>query len=176
MLFSATFPKALRDLAREHLASSHAEINVGRVGSTHANILQRVHEVQPENKRQLLTDILNSLPPSRTIIFVNSKRTADEVDDFLFNKNFPCTSMHADRTQLEREAAMRAFRAGTSPILVATGVSARGIDVRNVMHVINYDMPSMDHGGIEEYTHRIGTFIVYYPFVHCSYRNFTNTD
>jgi ATP-dependent RNA helicase DDX3X len=51
---------------------------------------------------------------------------------------------------------MRAFRRGDAPVLIATGVSSRGIDVRNVMHVINYDLPSMDHGGIEEYTHRIG--------------------
>lgn len=158
MLFSATFPKNLRDLARTHLATSHSQISVGRIGSSHANILQRVAEVQPENKREMLKEYLNSLPAGRTIIFVNAKRTADEVDDFLYNSNFPCTSMHADRTQLEREAAMRAFRAGNCPILVATGVSARGIDVQNVMHVINYDLPSMDHGGIEEYTHRIGMF------------------
>lgn len=64
--------------------------------------------------------------------------------------------MHGDRTQMERESAMRGFRSGKNPILVTTGVSARGIDVRNVMHVINYSLPSMDHGGIEEYTHRIG--------------------
>ena len=70
------------------------------------------------------------------------------------------TSTHRDRTQAEREAAMRSFRAGTAPILIATGVMARGIDVQNVMHVINYDLPSMDHGGIEEYTHRIGKSIV----------------
>jgi ATP-dependent RNA helicase DDX3X len=107
-------------------------------------------------KRKALLDLLQSLPPTRTIIFVNSKRTAEEVDDFLFNSGMPCTSMHSDRTQKEREASMRSFRSGASPILVTTGVSARGIDVRNVMHVINYDLPSMDHGGIEEYTHRIG--------------------
>lgn len=96
--------------------------------------------------------------PSRTIIFVNSKRAADDLDDFLFNKSMPCTSIHADRTQREREDSMRAFRAGNSPILIATGVSARGIDVPNVAHVINFDLPSHTHGGIEEYTHRIGEF------------------
>ena len=92
----------------------------------------------------------------RTIVFVNSRIEADNLDDFLYNLGLPVTSIHGDRTQQEREAAMRAFRAGHAPILVATGVTARGIDVRNVMHVINYDLPSMDHGGIEEYTHRIG--------------------
>lgn len=110
-------------------------------------------------KKQALFDLLGSLPPTRTIIFVNNKHTADELDDYLYNLGLPCTSMHGDRTQREREAAMRGFRAGQTPILVTTGVSARGIDVRNVMHVINYDLPSIDYGGIEEYTHRIGEFV-----------------
>ena len=96
----------------------------------------------------------------RTIIFVNSRIEADNLDDFLYNLKLPVTSIHGDRTQQEREAAMRGFRSGNAPILVATGVSARGIDVRNVMHVINYDLPSIDYGGIEEYTHRIGMFLL----------------
>lgn len=113
-------------------------------------------------------DLLNAMPPARTIIFVNHKRTADELDDFLYNAGMPCTSIHSDRTQREREDAMRAFRAGKSPILIATGVSSRGIDVRNVVHVINYDLPSADQGGIEEYTHRIGKTPCY-PFANLSY-------
>jgi ATP-dependent RNA helicase DDX3X len=100
-----------------------------------------------------------STPPTRTIIFVNSKRAADELDDYLFNKNFPCVSIHSDRTQREREDCIRSFRLGKNPILIATGVSARGLDIHNVMHVINYDLPSPQYGGIEEYTHRIGKFI-----------------
>ncbi|KAK0723843.1 P-loop containing nucleoside triphosphate hydrolase protein [Apiosordaria backusii] len=156
MLFSATFPKNCRDLAKNHLAETHVRLRVGRAGSTHRNIKQVVYETAPYNKKAALIDLLESLPPTRTIIFVNAKRTADELDDFLYNLKFPCTSMHSDRTQKEREAALRGFRSGLSPILITTGLSARGIDVRNVMHVINYDLPSMDHGGIEEYTHRIG--------------------
>ena len=93
----------------------------------------------------------------RTIIFANSRQTVDDLDDFLYNLKLPVTSMHSDRTQLEREAALRSFRSGKAPVLIATGVMARGIDVRNVMHVINFDLPTMDYGGIEEYTHRIGT-------------------
>ncbi|EJT70577.1 ATP-dependent RNA helicase DED1 [Gaeumannomyces tritici R3-111a-1] len=157
LLFSATFPKKIRDLAKTHLSETHVRFRVGRAGSTHANIIQSVVETAPFNKRQALTDLLNSLPPQRTIIFVNSKQKADELDDYLYNQaRLPVTSMHADRTQREREDALRAFRKGTTPIMVATGISARGIDVRNVAHVINYDLPSMEHGGIEEYTHRIG--------------------
>ncbi|ETS78481.1 hypothetical protein PFICI_10543 [Pestalotiopsis fici W106-1] len=156
MLFSATFPTQIRKLAKDHLAASHLRINVGRVGSTHANIEQQIIWVDNSMKKQALCDLLFSLEPKRTIIFVNNRRLADELDDYLFNKDMPCTSMHADRTQREREDAMRAFRNGTTPILIATGVTARGIDVRNVGYVINYDLPSVDHGGITEYTHRIG--------------------
>ncbi|KAI3327023.1 P-loop containing nucleoside triphosphate hydrolase protein [Xylariaceae sp. AK1471] len=156
MLFSATFPTAVRQLAKTHLAETYVRIKVGRVGSTHENIKQDIVFVDQSMKKQALLDLLQSVDPARTIVFVNGKRTADELDDFLFNKELPCTSMHADRTQREREDAMRAFRKGSTPILITTGLTARGIDVRNVMHVVNYDLPSMDHGGIQEYIHRIG--------------------
>jgi ATP-dependent RNA helicase DDX3X len=161
MMFSATFPKTARDLAREHLSHDHVRIRVGRAGSSHLNIKQDVVYVERESKQQALSDLLMAAPPARTIIFVNSKKCADEVDDVLWNKGFPCTSIHSDRTQREREDSIRAFRAGKSPILIATGVSARGLDIGNVMHVINFDLPSNDHGGIEEYTHRIGKFIFF---------------
>lgn len=119
------------------------------------------------------------MPPSRTLIFCNSKRGVDYLDDFLYNLGMPTTSIHSDRTQREREDALyvavrpatsadyslfdrRAFRTAKCPILIATAVSARGLDVRNVMHVINYDLPSMDNGGIQEYVHRIGMFFMHH--------------
>ncbi|KAH8662195.1 P-loop containing nucleoside triphosphate hydrolase protein [Xylariales sp. PMI_506] len=156
LLFSATFPTAVRQLAKCHLSETHVRVRVGRVGSTHENINQQVIWVHPFMKKVALKDLIFSLDPGRTIVFVNNKRTADELDDYLFNSGLPCTSMHSDRTQREREDSMRAFRTGTTPILVATGVSARGLDIRNVKFVINYDLPNMDHGGLVEYTHRIG--------------------
>ncbi|RCI16613.1 hypothetical protein L249_2903 [Ophiocordyceps polyrhachis-furcata BCC 54312] len=155
-LFSATFPKAARDLAKEHLSASHVRFRVGRAGSTTENIQQHIVEVDRNDKRQTLVRLLEEMHGVRTIIFTNSRQSVDDLDDFLYNMGLPVTSIHRDRTQMEREAALRAFRSGKAPILVSTGVMARGIDVRNVMHVINYDLPSMDHGGIEEYTHRIG--------------------
>lgn len=155
-LFSATFPQEARNLAKDHLAASHVRFRVGRVGSTTANIKQVIFQVARNEKREKLLDLLQEMTGIRTIIFVNSRQAADDLDDFLFNTGLPVTSIHGDRTQVEREYAMRAFRSGNAPILVATGVSARGIDVKNVMHVINYELPSMNHGGIEEYTHRIG--------------------
>ncbi|PQE03534.1 hypothetical protein CJF31_00012079 [Rutstroemia sp. NJR-2017a BVV2] len=156
MMFSATFPKNARKLAKDHLSHEHVRIRVGRAGSSHKNIKQDIIYAESARKRQALYDLLLSTPPARTIIFVNSKRAADEIDDYLFNSDLPCTSIHADRTQREREDSIRAFRNGKTPILIATGVSARGLDVHNVMHVINYDLPSTQYGGIEEYTHRIG--------------------
>ncbi|KAI9163282.1 ATP-dependent RNA helicase ded1 [Paramyrothecium foliicola] len=155
-LFSATFPKAARDLAKEYLASSHVRFRVGRAGSTTQNIRQIVLAAERHEKRDVLLKLLKGMPGVRTIVFVNSRQEADNLDDFLWNMGLPVTSIHSDRSQIEREAAMRAFRSGKAPVLIATGVTSRGIDVRNVMHVINYDLPSMDHGGIEEYTHRIG--------------------
>ena len=115
-------------------------------------------QVERHDKRPMLLNLLREIPGKRTIIFVNSRAEADNLDDFLYNVGLPVVSIHSDRTQLEREDAMRRFRGGSSPILVATGVTARGIDVKNVGHVINFDLPSMDYGGIEEYTHRIGTY------------------
>ncbi|KND87367.1 ATP-dependent RNA helicase ded1 [Tolypocladium ophioglossoides CBS 100239] len=155
-LFSATFPKAARDLAKDHLSASHVRFRVGRAGSTTENIRQIIIQAERDEKRQVLVRLLEDMHGVRTIIFANSRQAVDDLDDFLYNLKLPVTSMHSDRTQQEREAALRSFRSGKAPVLIATGVMARGIDVRNVMHVINFDLPSMDHGGIEEYTHRIG--------------------
>ncbi|KAG6018782.1 hypothetical protein E4U41_003586 [Claviceps citrina] len=155
-LFSATFPKAAREIAKENLSASHVRFRVGRAGSTTVNIKQTIIEAEREEKREILLGLLNQMTGVRTIIFTNSRREVDNLDDFLYNMGLPVTSMHAERTQKEREAALRSFRSGNAPILIATGVTARGIDVRNVKHVINYDLPTLEHGGIEEYTHRIG--------------------
>ncbi|OJJ99974.1 hypothetical protein ASPACDRAFT_52496 [Aspergillus aculeatus ATCC 16872] len=156
MMFSATFNKACRELARKYLADDHVRIRIGRPGSTHINVQQNIIFAERHMKKQCLYDLLLSMPPSRTLVFVNSKTQADLLDDYLFNMGLPSTSIHADRTQREREDALRAFRTAKCPILVATGVSARGLDIKNVMHVVNFDLPRAQHGGITEYIHRIG--------------------
>lgn len=112
--------------------------------------------VDRHQKKQALYDLLIASPPARTLVFVKTKKTADFVDDFLFNLGLPSTSIHADRTQREREDSIRAFRKGTAPILIATGVSGRGLDIRNVMHVVNFDLPQAEYKGFDEYIHRIG--------------------
>jgi ATP-dependent RNA helicase DDX3X len=96
---------------------------------------------------------LHSMPVGGlTLIFVETKRAADSLSDFLLNSNFPATSIHGDRTQRERERALEMFRKGQTPVMVATAVAARGLDIPNVTHVINYDLPS----DIDDYVHRIG--------------------
>jgi ATP-dependent RNA helicase DDX3X len=154
MMFSATFQKPIRRLASDFLADDFVQIKVGRIGSTHNNITQNVIWVDEFKKKQALYDLLCTAPPARTLVFVNHKRTADALDDYLYNLKLPTTSIHGDRTQREREDALIAFRSGKCPILIATGVAARGLDIKNVMHIINYDLVT----NIDEYIHRIGKY------------------
>jgi superfamily II DNA/RNA helicase len=150
MMFSATFPKEIQRLAADFLYD-YIFLAVGRVGSTHENITQRVEYVDDHIKRDVLCRLLRELP-GLTLVFVETKRNADAIEDFLCRDGFPATSIHGDRTQREREDALSSFRAGRTPILVATDVAARGLDIPNVIHVINFDMPK----DIDDYVHRIG--------------------
>ncbi|RUP46935.1 P-loop containing nucleoside triphosphate hydrolase protein, partial [Jimgerdemannia flammicorona] len=151
-MFSATFPRTIRKLARDFLKEQHLFLKVGRVGGTTTDIVQKIIFIEEREKRERLTELLLSQPPSRTLIFVETKRGADTLDQFLYDNHFPSTSIHGDRNQEEREDALLAFKNGKCPILVATAVAARGLDVRNVMHVINFDLCN----DIDEYVHRIG--------------------
>merc|ERR1712144_79795 len=138
-------------LARDFL-KDYVFLSVGRVGSTSENITQKVEYVEDMDKRSVLLDILHTHGAGLTLIFVETKRMADSLSDFLINQNFPATSIHGDRTQRERERALEMFRNGRCPILVATAVAARGLDIPNVTHVVNYDLPT----DIDDYVHRIG--------------------
>jgi len=102
-------------------------------------------------KKVFLIDLLASVT-GLTLIFVETKRGADALEDFLYSERFPVASIHGDRSQADRERALNSFKSGHRRILVATDVAARGIHVSNVMHVINYDFPN----NIEDYVHRIG--------------------
>ncbi|KAF9881044.1 DEAD/DEAH box helicase [Colletotrichum karsti] len=151
LMFSATFPRDIQMLARDFL-KDYVFLSVGRVGSTSENITQKVEYVEDVDKRSVLLDILHTHGAGLTLIFVETKRMADSLSDFLINQNFPATSIHGDRTQRERERALEFFRNGRCPILVATAVAARGLDIPNVTHVVNYDLPT----DIDDYVHRIG--------------------
>ncbi|XP_029936682.1 DEAD-box helicase 3 X-linked a isoform X10 [Myripristis murdjan] len=152
MMFSATFPKEIQILARDFL-EDYIFLAVGRVGSTSENITQKVVWVEESDKRSFLLDLLNATgKDSLTLVFVETKKGADALEDFLYREGYACTSIHGDRSQRDREEALHQFRSGRCPILVATAVAARGLDISNVKHVINFDLPS----DIEEYVHRIG--------------------
>ncbi|KAL1409864.1 ATP-dependent RNA helicase ded1 [Vanrija albida] len=152
LMFSATFPKEIQMLARTFL-KDYIFLSVGRVGSTSENITQRIEYVDDHDKRSLLLDLLLAEQSNGLIlVFVETKRMADSLCDFLCSQRHNATSIHGDRTQREREAALYAFRTGRAPILVATAVAARGLDIPNVTHVILYDLPT----DVAEYTHRIG--------------------
>ncbi|RXW17790.1 hypothetical protein EST38_g8067 [Candolleomyces aberdarensis] len=154
LMFSATFPRDIQMLARDFL-KDYIFLSVGRVGSTSENITQKIEYVEDGDKRSVLLDILASQGKDElglTLVFVETKRMADMLSDFLHGNNMPATSIHGDRTQRERELALHTFRTGKTPIMVATAVAARGLDIPNVTHVVNYDLPS----DIDDYVHRIG--------------------
>ncbi|KAL7730905.1 hypothetical protein ACLKA6_014149 [Drosophila palustris] len=158
LMFSATFPKQIQELASDFL-SNYIFLAVGRVGSTSENITQTILWVYDQDKRSYLLDLLSSIrdgpeysKDNLTLIFVETKKGADSLEEFLYQCNHPVTSIHGDRTQKEREEALRCFRSGDCPILVATAVAARGLDIPHVTHVINFDLPT----DVEEYVHRIG--------------------
>ncbi|WPH03639.1 putative ATP dependent RNA helicase [Acrodontium crateriforme] len=151
LMFSATFPRDIQMLARDFLRD-YIFLSVGRVGSTSENITQKIEYVEDVDKRSVLLDILHTHGAGLTLIFVETKRMADSLSDYLINQGFPATSIHGDRTQRERERALEMFRNARCPILVATAVAARGLDIPHVKHVVNYDLPT----DIDDYVHRIG--------------------
>ncbi|KAI8872982.1 DEAD-domain-containing protein [Ramicandelaber brevisporus] len=152
LMFSATFPREIQMLAQDFL-SDYIFLSVGRVGSTSENITQRIEYVEDNEKKSVLLDMLSMTEKGGlTLIFVDTKRMADHLNNYLLDHNFPATSIHGDRSQREREYALDTFRSGRTPVMVATAVAARGLDIPNVTHVINYDMPN----DIDEWVHRCG--------------------
>jgi len=156
LLFSATFPTAIQTLAKEFLRD-YVWIGVGRVGSTVCNIQQQVLQcsADPYEKMQLLLQCLEQTN-GRTLVFVQKKRTATWLCDYL-NKQYRIAAeeIHGDRTQTQRENALKQFRDGHVRILIATDVAARGLDVPAVTHVIQFDLP-LSSEDFDVYVHRIG--------------------
>ncbi|GJQ09661.1 hypothetical protein GpartN1_g1452.t1 [Galdieria partita] len=150
LMFSATFPKEIQRLASDFLYD-YIFLAVGRVGSTTDFILQRLERVEEHEKRDFLLNLIDTVS-GLTLIFMQTKRGADELEYFLTRKGYPAISIHGDRSQVEREEALHSFRTGRTPILVATDVAARGLDIPNVTHVVNFDMPT----DVDDYVHRIG--------------------
>lgn len=155
MMFSATFQDDIQGLARDFLKDDYIFLCVGRVGSTNESIEQRVVYVNDEqDKMKRLKRSIQELSNAEGLIlvFVETKKGADILERELWNSQINVTAIHGDRSQIEREEALKAFRSGTHPVLVATDVAARGLDIPNVSLVINFDMPK----NIDDYVHRIG--------------------
>jgi ATP-dependent RNA helicase DDX3X len=140
LMFSATFPKEIQHLASDFL-HDYLFLTVGRVGASASTVEQHVIYVRDDEKKEHVKRQL-SLVEGLTLIFVETKRGADALETWLYMQGFNATSIHGDRSQFEREAALKAFKSGQSPVMVATDVAARGLDIPAVSHVINYDSAS----------------------------------
>ncbi|KAH8283533.1 hypothetical protein KR018_005038, partial [Drosophila ironensis] len=152
LMFSATFPEEIQRLAGEFL-KDYVFVTVGVVGGACSDVKQTVYEVNKFNKRvKLMVSSSQRFSSDGVIVFVETKRGADFLASFLSETEFPTTSIHGDRLQSQRETALRDFKTGRMKVLIATSVAARGLDIKNVKHVINFDMPS----SIADYVHRIG--------------------
>ncbi|KAL6472912.1 hypothetical protein MHYP_G00191000 [Metynnis hypsauchen] len=152
LMFSATYPEDIQRLAADFLKTDYLFLAVGVVGGACSDVEQHIIQVDQYSKREQLLELLKTTGTERTMVFVETKRTADFIATFLCQEKVPTTSIHGDREQREREKALGDFRSSQCPVLVATSVAARGLDIEHVQHVVNFDMPS----SIDDYVHRIG--------------------
>merc|ERR1712176_1017083 len=154
LMWSATWPREVQRLARDICREEPVHINVGSLDLRTAHtIRQYVEVVQEQDKRGRLKRLLEKvMDGSKILIFAETKRGADELTREMRLDGWPALCIHGDKKQEEREWVLKEFKTGKSPILVATDVAARGLDVKDIKHVVNYDFP----GQIEDYVHRIG--------------------
>jgi ATP-dependent RNA helicase RhlE len=150
LCYSATLEGAVKEVARKYL-NNPARIEIGSVLKPAENVELRTFEVEADKKQELLEHLLSAEEGS-FLVFVRTKHGADRVARRLVRSGHSATQIHGDRTQSQRNQALRSFSEGHHRVLVATDVAARGIDVANVAHVINFDMPKV----AEDFVHRIG--------------------
>ncbi|MFT9399253.1 DEAD/DEAH box helicase [Acetobacter sp.] len=151
LLFSATMPRSIADLASS-LLHDPAQVEVTPPSSTVDRIQQAVMFVNSPDKRDALLTLVESPKVARAVVFTLMKHEANKVAEFLNKNNIVAEAIHGNKSQGARERAMKGFRAGSVKVLVATDIAARGIDVDEVSHVFNYDLPNVP----ESYVHRIG--------------------
>jgi ATP-dependent RNA helicase RhlE len=153
LLFSATMSSEIESLARSTMKEPKmVEVNVR--GRAAVNVEQTAYPVAQESKTALLLDLLEQERDNfeRVLVFTRTRRGAERLSHILLARDHKVNRIHADRTQPQREAALRGFKDGQTRVLVATDIAARGIDVESISHVINYDVPAAP----EDYVHRIG--------------------
>ncbi|CAB3369897.1 Hypothetical predicted protein [Cloeon dipterum] len=155
LMWSATWPREIRRLAEDFL-SNYIQINVGSMElAANHNITQKVFVLDESEKSDKLKELLETIgaqEENKTIIFAQTKRTVDKIERQLERSGYGVRALHGDKSQAQRDSVLNEFRTGYSPILVATDVAARGLDVTDVSFVINYDYPNSS----EDYIHRIG--------------------
>ena len=151
MLFSATMPKQMEELSRAYL-SHPKRVQVAPPGKAADKITQSVHFLDKAAKPEKLREILSKDMGALTLVFARTKHGAERLMKGLVADGFNAASIHGNKSQGQRDRAIKAFREGTVTILVATDVAARGIDIPGVSYVINYDLPEVP----DNYVHRIG--------------------
>lgn len=157
LLFSATWPKAVKKMASTYLAQEHVHLTIGthdeKGPTANTAVSQEFFKLDDSEKdNQLLRDLFKMEDTAKVVVFTNTKRRADNLAKNLWNNGYGCASVHGDKSQQDREKSLKAFKSGEWPILVATDVAARGLDITGVTHVVNFDMPR----DVEGYVHRIG--------------------
>jgi len=151
MLLSATMPRQVRDLAQNYLHKP-VEVTVTPNSKPIERIDQTVVMVPSANKREVLVDYLATPDMERAIVFTRTKRGADKVCKHLVSYGFAAAAIHGNKSQNQRVRSLDAFRTGKVTVLVATDIAARGIDIDDVSHVVNYELPNV----AEAYVHRVG--------------------
>jgi ATP-dependent RNA helicase RhlE len=153
LLFSATMSPGIEQLARSTMKEPEL-IEVSKRGRAATMVEQTAYQVEQHSKTALLIELLEkeSEEFARVLVFTRTRRGAERLSHILKARDHSVNRIHADRSQPQREAALREFSNGRTRVLVATDIAARGIDVDSVSHVINYDVPAAP----EDYVHRVG--------------------
>ncbi|MBB5514216.1 ATP-dependent RNA helicase RhlE [Rubricella aquisinus] len=151
LLFSATMPKNMAELAQSYLKDP-VRVEVARPGLAADKVRQSVHFVGQKEKSTLLKKLLAESPDGLSLVFSRTKHGAEKLKKHLVEQGFAADSIHGNKSQGQRERAIRSFKSGETKVLVATDVAARGIDIPGVSHVYNFDLPDV----AENYVHRIG--------------------
>src|SRR5581483_2045845 len=151
LLFSATMPRDIQELAQKILVKP-VRVEVTPVATTAEKIDQSLYFVDKGNKRALLISLLRDPAITRALVFTRTKHGANRVVEQLERAGIPAVAIHGNKSQNARERALAGFKSGANRVLVATDIAARGIDVEEISHVVNYDLPEVP----EQYVHRIG--------------------
>jgi ATP-dependent RNA helicase RhlE len=151
LMLSATMPPSIRNLATDIL-NKPVSVEVARVSAPAENIDHWAYRVEKKEKPALLSSVLDHTPYSRALVFTRTKHGADKVVRHLMKSGVSSAAIHGNKSQNARTRALADFRSGKTGVLVATDIAARGLDIDNISHVINYDLTDEP----ETYVHRIG--------------------